>query len=41
MKKAKIKKRKDFYLVYTDKKEMFKCPNIETALLYFKALKGI
>lgn len=41
MKKPKIKKRKDCYLVYTDKKQVFKCFNISTARVYYNLLKGV
>ena len=38
MKKPKIKKRKNYYLVYTDKKQMFKCYNLSTVNLYYNVL---
>lgn len=41
MKKPKIKKRGNYWLVYTDKKQMFKCFNYSTVQLYYKLLKGI
>ena len=40
MKKPKIKKRKNYYLVYTNKKQAFKCFHIKTALLYYNMLKA-
>ena len=38
MKKPKIKKRKNYWLVYTDKKSAFKCYNLETATFYYNVL---
>ncbi len=40
MKKPKIKKRKNYYLVYTTKKERFKCFNLNTAIFYYNVLKS-
>lgn len=38
MKKPKIKKRGEIWLVYTDKKHIIKCFSYAAALLWFKAL---
>lgn len=38
MKKPKIKKRRHYWLVYTDKKHAFKCFNYSTVQLYFNVL---
>lgn len=38
MKKPKIKKRKNYWLVYTDKKHALKCYSIAAARLWFQAL---
>lgn len=39
MKKPKIKKRGGAWLVYTNKKQVFKCFNYSTVQLYFNVLK--
>ena len=38
MKKPKIKKYKNYYLVYTHRKSAFKCFNLETATFYYNVL---
>ena len=38
MKKPKIKKCKNYWLVYTDKKSAFKCFNYDTVELYYNLL---
>ena len=40
MKKPKIKKRRGYWLVYLNKKEVFKCFNENTALFYYEFLKN-
>lgn len=41
MKKAKMKKRGPVYLVYRDRRKMFKCYDEITALFYYNFLRGI
>lgn len=38
MKKPKIKKRKNYYLVYTDKKSALKCYSLAAARLWYNVL---
>ena len=38
--KTKIKKRKNYYLVYRFKNQVFKCFNYNTALFYYKFLNA-
>lgn len=40
MKKPKIIKRKNYWLVYVNKKEMFKCFDISTAKFCYNFLKN-
>ena len=38
LRKPIVKKRKNYWLVYTDKKAMFKCFNYESVELYYNLL---
>lgn len=38
MKKPKIKKRRRYWLVYTNKKRAFKCYNLNTVTFYYNYL---
>ena len=40
MKKPKIRKRKKYWLVYTNKKSAFKCYNLATVRTYYNLLLG-
>ena len=41
MRKPKIRKRKNYWLVYLKKAEAFKCYDKKSALFYYELLRGL